>query len=787
MKEIFSELNYYLFSSIINSKNYNLLSLLQLKAQTIPIKKQGIFYLMLILILFSTNKAESANYYFSSISGNDSRTLTEAKNSATPWKTTTKLNSYMNSLQPGDSILFKRGEVFYGSISITKSGTAGLPIVFAAYGTGAKPEISGLSTLTGWISKGTNLWEADCPLGGSSVKNLLLNNVPQQIGRYPNVSDSNKGYLNFESHISNTQITDYQLSSSPNWTGAEMVIRKNHWVIDRTNITQHSGNTINYSGGSGYSGVNGWGYFIQNSPNTLDKYGEWYYNPSTKKMLIYTNTQNPGTSVEISSINTIISINGPKYITLKNLVIEGSNTVSIYISNAQYININNCTINASAINGIEASNCSQITFDNNTVSNTKNNALFFYQSCSYSSISNNYIVNTGYMAGAGESGDGSYDAINVEGGNITIEKNTIDSTGYVPIGFRGDAAIVRNNIVKNYCYIKDDGGGIYGGGSGYGCDQVFVQKMSYVTDNMVLNGIGAPEGTNNDYDATHGIYLDDNASNVEITGNTTANIRTSGLFLHNAHEIKITGNTVFNCRMQFLIQFNNCTYGKVRNINFNNNILFSRTSAQQVINFQSTDNDVNSFGSFNYNSYCRPLNENSALAIYYNNYNLSQWQNMYGQDLNTKVTPTYLTNTDGAIRFEYNDTKSPIVVSLNDRYIDVNNNSYIGSVTLQPYTSKILLKKSITTEMATVEPKKIDVRIYPNPVTDNFTILFNNPTEEIVHYELINIHGQKCLVDDLPIGSVSKQVNLDTTPNGMYVLTLKGKNNSTTQKVIVDR
>ena len=114
--------------------------------------------------------------------------------------------------------------------------------------------------------------------------------------------------------------------------------------------------------------------------------------------------------------------------------------------------------------------------------------------------------------------------------------------------------------MKNYCYIKDDGGGIYGGGSGYGCDQVFVQKMSYVTDNMVLNGIGAPEGTNNDYDATHGIYLDDNASNVEITGNTTANIRTSGLFLHNAHEIKITGNTVFNCRMQFLIQFNNCTY-----------------------------------------------------------------------------------------------------------------------------------------------------------------------------------------------------------------------------------
>jgi len=787
MKEIFSEQNYFLITAINKIKNYKQLSLSQLKKQTKPISSQGFYYIILILLFFGINKAEGANYYFSNNSGNDNRTSAEAKNIATPWKTITKLNSYMSSLMPGDSILFKRGEVFYGALSITKSGTATLPIVFAAYGTGIKPEISGLSTLTGWISKGTNLWEADCPLGGTAVRNLLLNNVPQQIGRYPNVTDPNKGYLNFESASSNTQITDNQLSSTPNWTGAEMVIRKNHWVIDRTNITQHSGTTINYTGGSSYSGVNGWGYFIQNSPYTLDKYGEWYYNSNTKKMLIYTNSQNPGSSVEISSIGTIISINGPKYITLKNLVIEGSNTVSISILNAQYININNCYIHASAFNGIEASSCSYITFDNNTIRNTKNNGIYFYQSCSNSTISNNLIVNTGYMAGAGANGDGSYDAINVEGGNISIIKNTVDSTGYVPIGFRGDAAIIKNNIVKNYCYIKDDGGGIYGGGSGYGCNTVYVQKMSYVTDNMVVSGIGAPEGTNNDYDATYGIYLDDNASNVEITGNTTANIKTSGIFLHNSHEIKITENTVFNCRMQFLIQFNNCTYGKVRNIDFNNNILFSKTSTQQILNFQSTENDVNKFGTFNFNSYCRPLNENSAIAIYYNNYNLSQWQNLYGQDLNTTTTPKYLTNTDGSIRFEYNDSHLPKVIELNEKYIDVENVTYFGSLTLQPYKSKILLKKSITAKLDTEVAALMDVKIFPNPTTDNISIQFNNPIEETIHYELINAQGQKLIIGDLPINTSVKQIYLDNTPNGMYVLSLKSKSTSTTQKIIVRR
>ena len=57
----------------------------------------------------------AAKYYFSSQSGDDSRTSLQAQNPATPWKTLNKLNTFMN-LQPGDSVLFKRGETFYGTL-----------------------------------------------------------------------------------------------------------------------------------------------------------------------------------------------------------------------------------------------------------------------------------------------------------------------------------------------------------------------------------------------------------------------------------------------------------------------------------------------------------------------------------------------------------------------------------------------------------------------------------------------------------------------------------------------
>src|SRR5687768_11710424 len=111
--------------------------------------------ILTILLVCFLNSAGANNYYFSFISGDDSRTSTQAQNPTTPWKTLNKLNAFFSSLQPGDSVLLKRGETFYGSITINKSGTAGAPIVFSDYGTGNRPVITSLVTLTGWTANST--------------------------------------------------------------------------------------------------------------------------------------------------------------------------------------------------------------------------------------------------------------------------------------------------------------------------------------------------------------------------------------------------------------------------------------------------------------------------------------------------------------------------------------------------------------------------------------------------------------------------------------------------------
>ena len=187
--------------------------------------KTSYSHLIIVVLFLAVYNVNSVNYYISASLGDDSRTSAQARSILTPWKTLSKLNSSMSILLPGDSVLFKRGDLFSGSIVITKSGNASSQITFSAYGQGVKPVISGLTSLASWLSQGSNVWEADCPACGANVNNLLLNNSSQQLGRYPNLKDANRGYLFFEAHNSNTQSTDNQLPAIPNWTGAEVVVR----------------------------------------------------------------------------------------------------------------------------------------------------------------------------------------------------------------------------------------------------------------------------------------------------------------------------------------------------------------------------------------------------------------------------------------------------------------------------------------------------------------------------------------------------------------------------------
>jgi hypothetical protein len=59
-----------------------------------------------------------------------------------PWKTIAQVNSGTGLLNPGDTVFFKRGQVYSGKLTINRSGSSVAPIVYTNYGTGELPEFN---------------------------------------------------------------------------------------------------------------------------------------------------------------------------------------------------------------------------------------------------------------------------------------------------------------------------------------------------------------------------------------------------------------------------------------------------------------------------------------------------------------------------------------------------------------------------------------------------------------------------------------------------------------------
>lgn len=545
------------------------------------------------LLLFLYTPLFAKNYYFSSISGNDSYTALQAQNQLTPWRSISKLNAIFNTLVGGDSVLFKRGETFYGAIVVNSSGLLTKNIVITAYGSGVLPVISGLTAVNGWSADTIpGIYKASAagvPVvnGRGALLNIVtINNQVQQLGRYPNASDANGGYLKYESFsdsLGNTSITDNELTGLYNWTGAEAVIRKKLWVLDRCHVNLHAGNTLYYTNpaGSAYECTNNYGYFIQDHVRTLDEFGEWYFDGAVRELKIYFGDALPSFyTIKAATIDALVTVTAKRYITISNLAFEGANLYGVYATASDFISVKNCTFNNIGNTAVYMESSSHLMVEHTSTNTVLNNAIQFL--CSRDSvitIRNCSIKNTGAIRGMGASNGNSYKGISVDlSKNLLIENNRVDTTGYVAIEFDGSNVLVKNNVVNYFCFNKDDAGGIYSWiPQSEEIDVNYVNRV--IKSNIVMNGIGAPEGRSSLNPFVSGIYLDGTIMNVEVLDNTVFNMGKNGIHCNNPDNITISGNTSFNNLNA--VSFMRWPWATISGLNIKKNIFYPKTSTQR--------------------------------------------------------------------------------------------------------------------------------------------------------------------------------------------------------------
>ena len=101
---------------------------------------------LILLLLIAPSFCFATNYYYANTtSGTNSGTQ------ANPFHGLSSVQSNMSSFNAGDSILAKRGDTFSGTLTVTRSGSLGNPIVFGAYGAGADPVFIGTGSTINYL------------------------------------------------------------------------------------------------------------------------------------------------------------------------------------------------------------------------------------------------------------------------------------------------------------------------------------------------------------------------------------------------------------------------------------------------------------------------------------------------------------------------------------------------------------------------------------------------------------------------------------------------------------
>jgi hypothetical protein len=124
--------------------------------------------------------AFATTYYVSSSTGSDANNGTS---SSSAWQTIGHVNA--QTFQPGDSIVFKRGDVWNESLIVPSSGSSGNPVTFDAYGTGPAPNLTGYYAVpaSGWLHVSGNAWKAPLPSTYSTINFCLFGSIwGQKVG-----------------------------------------------------------------------------------------------------------------------------------------------------------------------------------------------------------------------------------------------------------------------------------------------------------------------------------------------------------------------------------------------------------------------------------------------------------------------------------------------------------------------------------------------------------------------------------------------------------------------------
>jgi hypothetical protein len=309
-----------------------------------------------------------------------------------------------------------------------------------------------------------------------------------------------------------------------------------------------------------------------------------------------------------------------------------------------------------------------------------------------------------------ENGDGFrirlYDVRDSGYGN-SLRYNRFEKIGYNGVDVSGPETTLEKNFITQACTTKADCGGVRTFG-----DTSLAATTVYnlhLIDNIIVDIPGNVDGCHASRAAFGmGLYIDNYSRDVETRGNTIISTTISGI-LYQRSSGQIVGNTVFNASTGTEYRSHIDLGGSETRATITNNALYGLNNEAWTLYASSLSN----FVAADYNYLFHPyVTKHIAFGPAWTRYAFDAWQTFSGLESHSKTN--WFTQPAGqASRGQvfYNATKTSATIDLGDRqYLDLDQHPVMGSLTLAPFTSKILVDNGAAPlTLQSVSPSLSDV------------------------------------------------------------------------------
>lgn len=723
----------------------------------------------IVTIIFFGLATQAQNYYVSS-----SATVSGSGSMLSPWNSFAPLNALLATSAPIDTVFLKSGDIFREQITVSLASN----FVITSYGVGSKPIISGADSVLNWTPIST-YWQANF---SQPIVNFFVNNQEQILARYP---DESAPYLTVDAGTTNSTLNDAGLSiiSSTILNQSQVCVHTAQWCWEKSPITSSTSNSITYLNPTLRVPTANYGYFVYDHISYLTTGKEWKYDASSQKIYYQTVTGDPNTFLCEASVRSygILLNAGVENINITNIAFEkqSESGVGILNSNNQNIIIDNCYFARQYKYGVEVLG-KYAKISNSYFREIDGLAVYLNASGTGAEVHHNIFRNNG---GFRNSGIGlEINLSSVKGAYVDschIHHNDIDSAGYCGISMDGKRNLIERNIIKNAMLLNNDGAALKSFGT--------ASQYNIFRNNFVSKSDGNTANTPSGSFITPAIYFDFSTNNCTIQDNTIYDRSKKGIFLNSGtNNNSVIGNIVYGGN--YLLDFNGSPIipTPMTGMTVKKNVLFAKDPNAYIIRMVDNTGGYN-HGTIDSNYYYQPYNSGKyAFLPPSTDYTFAQWQ-ATGLDPNTKssfVNWTLPTSYDSLFM---NQTDNVVTISLGTtEFLDLDSNVVCGSITLQPYTSKILINTNYICSTTGIDENNTekDVFIFPNPFSSTTTVQTDNVFKDATLI-VYNLHGQQVK----QIKNISGQtvtLHRDNLPMGLYFIHLTQDNKTiTTGKLII--